>query len=494
MDERYERDRVERGQQRHRNSGILPMKRLTLAILLLICTAAAAIAQNVTVIGPVTPGDIPQFNSPTVIKDSGFSAVNTVNCVPPSAGTIAYWNGSAWTCFPGNNSGTQVLTENPSGVPAWASTGLTMLTGNVLAKTSAYAPVTGDCGDTITLAGSAQYTLTLNAASGYASNCGFLITNVITETRTKTIAPNGQTSFFLYPGQSVVISNQSNTWSIGPVAGRWRLASPATFYIRPDGSDSNDGLANSSSGAFLTANAALAAVAQNVDINNRTDLAVVHTCGSPPCTITAAAQLVNLVNGIKFTGGVPTYQGDCTTPSNVVLSPSSSVQADIQVTYAPTALNICGFKLSGGGNVNFCSYTSGGAIVRFTGPMIWDVCSAASQNAQIVVASNASVFVLANYTISGNSTAHAFIFHQGQLEFANGLTVTCSGVTAFTGFVVVSTLAQLTHEAATFSGCGSVTGARFIIQTNGVVDTGGGGVNYFPGNVAGTTATGGQYL
>ena len=35
--------------------------------------SVTALAQNVTVIGPVTPGDLASFNSPTVIKDSGIS-------------------------------------------------------------------------------------------------------------------------------------------------------------------------------------------------------------------------------------------------------------------------------------------------------------------------------------------------------------------------------------------------------------------------------------
>lgn len=46
------------------------MKRLALLLLALLASAAAS-AQNVTVIGPVTPGNVPVFNSPTVLKDSG---------------------------------------------------------------------------------------------------------------------------------------------------------------------------------------------------------------------------------------------------------------------------------------------------------------------------------------------------------------------------------------------------------------------------------------
>jgi hypothetical protein len=44
----------------------------------------------------------------------------------------------------------------------------------------------------------------------------------------------------------------------------------------------------------------------------------------------------------------------------------------------------------------------------------------------------------------------------------------------------------------TFSG--NATGARYSALLNGVLYTGGGGANYFPGNAAGSTGSGGQYL
>jgi hypothetical protein len=46
-----------------------------------------------------------------------------------------------------------------------------------------------------------------------------------------------------------------------------------------------------------------------------------------------------------------------------------------------------------------------------------------------------------------------------------------------------------------FSGAaGSVTGQRFNVSANATIYTSGAGVNFFPGNVAGVTATGGQYV
>lgn len=44
-----------------------------------------------------------------------------ISPTPAAAGDIIYWNGSAWTKFAGNNSGSQVLQENSSGVPSWVT-------------------------------------------------------------------------------------------------------------------------------------------------------------------------------------------------------------------------------------------------------------------------------------------------------------------------------------------------------------------------------------
>jgi hypothetical protein len=48
-------------------------RKVCLGLVSLALLASAALAQTVTVIGPITPGDCPQFNSTTIIKDSGFN-------------------------------------------------------------------------------------------------------------------------------------------------------------------------------------------------------------------------------------------------------------------------------------------------------------------------------------------------------------------------------------------------------------------------------------
>jgi hypothetical protein len=41
---------------------------------------------------------------------------------------------------------------------------------------------------------------------------------------------------------------------------------------------------------------------------------------------------------------------------------------------------------------------------------------------------------------------------------------------------------------------GTATGTRYLSGSNSVINTNGGGANFFPGSGAGSTATGGQYL
>ena len=58
----------------------------------------------------------------TILGNNANASGGIVSPTPAAAGDLVYWNGTAWTKFAGNNSGTQVLEENPSGVPAWGTT------------------------------------------------------------------------------------------------------------------------------------------------------------------------------------------------------------------------------------------------------------------------------------------------------------------------------------------------------------------------------------
>jgi hypothetical protein len=184
-------------------------------------------------------------------------------------------------------------------------------TNTPIAKTGPYAPVTGDCGGTVSLGGNTAYALTLNAASGFADGCPFLV--IVTDSRGKLIIPqlaSSSTSFTigiglkafitaaglpivdplqryrvyslanpanwmsgkveysgttfsvtvdafggsgtfsdwqiapeirLWPGQWSWVTGRNSVWRVNNPP-RWKLPNTTELCVRPDGSDSNDGL------------------------------------------------------------------------------------------------------------------------------------------------------------------------------------------------------------------------------------------------------------
>ncbi len=91
-----------------------------------------ALAQAVTVIGPVTPGNVPQFNSTTIIKDSGIPASALIGCT--AAGAFSVGTGSGVQCS--NIAGSTAvlnggpLTITPAPLSNIAGIGVTQSTPN----------------------------------------------------------------------------------------------------------------------------------------------------------------------------------------------------------------------------------------------------------------------------------------------------------------------------------------------------------------------------
>lgn len=162
----------------------------------------------------------------------------------------------------GNNTGSSAT---PADLTVAQTVALLGVWGNIrLSKTAAYAVANADKGSTIALGGSAFYTLTFNAATGYDANFMVMVINEDTG-RGKTIACNGLSNFILWPGQSCFIYNQNNVWKVNPSFQRWKLPSAITLYVDTAGSNSNDGLATGAGGAFLTIGAAVNTVYQQFD-------------------------------------------------------------------------------------------------------------------------------------------------------------------------------------------------------------------------------------
>lgn len=263
--------------------------------------------------------------------------------------------------------------------------------------------------------------------------------------------------------------------SVNMMTAREQLSGNRTYYVRTDGSDSNTGLADTSGGAFLTLQKAINTVGA-LDIAT---FDVIIQAGDGTYTGSAS------VTGPWVGTGTVTLQGNLTTPANCVISLSSGTC--ILVSGPGARLNAGGFKVvSSSGNGVVCN---NGGRLRITGKMEYGACSSAS-----VACSGASqVSLEADYVVSGGGSYHLLSTDGGVLSMTGSPTKTCSGTIAFsTAFALASRMGVITCSGSAYSG-GTVTGTRYTADLNSLIQTFGGGASYFPGNAAGSTATGGQY-
>ncbi len=256
------------------------------------------------------------------------------------------------------------------------------------------------------------------------------------------------------------------------VRAREQLGAARTYYVRTDGNDANTGLVNSAAGAFLTLQRAVE-VAMALDLGG-----FIVTIQLGAGTYTAGASVLGPYVGNGFIH----ILGDAATPSNVIVSTTGSNCFHAYYTY----IIVEGVELrtTTGGDALFVDAAAwiDFANVRFgacAGAHMWSQFGGVCQ-------------AVGNYTISGAAQRHMRAEQGGRIRVP-GITATLSGTPAFSSeFASAAAGGGIRANGNTYTG--AATGKRYDGTLNGVIDTGGGGANYFPGNAAGTTATGGQYV
>jgi hypothetical protein len=360
-----------------------------------------------------------------------------------------------------------------------------------LAKTGTYSVVNADKGFTLALGGSAFYTLTFNVASGYDSNFQVIVVNEDT-VRGKTLAINGLSNFILYPGQSVIVFNQNNSWK---VLGKSRYkVTGGTFNMFTDftnGNDVNDGLASGAGNAKKTVQGALDALANDFDFTGYSGISG-EPSGPTLVVINMAASTTDTA-GVHFTGQgiVGAVGGAAIKIQGASGSIMSTTSADAMFFAGPCIVQLAGIKLQTTTSGSSLNVDLGAQVYLLTG-MDFGACA----GSHIAVNNGAKVYILNNYTVSGNATtAHNLAQNPGSLITGAGITVTVSTNVTTAFWALITNLAGLVETTFTFSlGAFSVTAKRYEADNLGLISTNGGGANYFPGNVAGTTSGGGQYI
>jgi len=274
--------------------------------------------------------------------------------------------------------------------------------------------------------------------------------------------------------QSGVSKKVAVSYLGGSSGGRELLSADRTYYVRTDGSNSNNGLANTAGGAFLTIQKAID-VAANID-NGGYDVTIMVVAG----TYTGANTFKTI-----FGAGRIVIRGDTADLTSTIVSTTSA--SCFSTTNGFSGVYHLEYMKVQTTTSGYCLFVFGGGVVTFQ-----NISFGACAEAHIGVGALAMIKATGNYTISGAATTHISSYDSGALR-VQSVTVTVSGTPAFSGqFVEVGRSGGALLNSITFSG--SATGKRYNVTLNGVLFTGGGGANYFPGNSAGTTATGGQYV
>jgi hypothetical protein len=280
-------------------------------------------------------------------------------------------------------------------------------------------------------------------------------------------------------GASAINFSAAPRVGIVALARDWRekLDAARTYYVRADGSDSNNGLANTSGGAFLTIQKAIDTVAS---IDMAAHQATIQVGAG---TYTGALAMRNYLGALR-----PIIQGDTTTPSNVLVSTAGHcVSADGTLPW-----QLQGFRLTSSGGGCIRTYN---AAALYIGAIEFHSAS----DAHIWAASASTIAVVSAYAITGSPSGgnQCHIISGDGSVFANtAYNVTIGSAQAFaTAFALCARNGTLLNYTGTFTGAGvaGTTGPRYSANLNGVIYVGGAGANYFPGNSAGSTATGGQY-
>lgn len=260
-----------------------------------------------------------------------------------------------------------------------------------------------------------------------------------------------------------------------PSLPRETLKAARTYYVSTSGNDANSGL--SSGNAFLTIQKAINVVHDTIDLGGQT-VTIQLAAGTYTSGVSIAA---------PFTGaGSVNILGDTATPSNVLISCTGAncFQASGGVKFSIAGIK-CATTTSGLGIYAVDS----GSVIYINGKI--DFGNVPAGYAHFVAALGGQVEINANYLISGNAGFHAWALQGGRIS-SIGISATLSGTPVWSNAGWAATdSGVLLASNMTFSG--TATGTRYSTTMNSIIQTGGGGGSYFPGNVAGNIGTGAQY-
>lgn len=250
--------------------------------------------------------------------------------------------------------------------------------------------------------------------------------------------------------------------------GRTGLQSDLTLYVRTDGNDANDGLANTAAGAFLT-------IQRGVDVASR----LIDGRGQN-ITIQVADGTYSMSSTItlrRFLGtGTITLQGNTATPANCIISQTGAGVAGITATSDVSDWVVQGFRLNGTGSTGVAITISSNCSLQ-----IGNIQFNTGWSSHIAVTANSSLNITAACSILAGGVTHITVQRNSHVRLAAVITLT--GTPAFSArFAYITVCSSFVSVGGSYSG--AATGTRHLIDFVSAV-TGAGAVTFFPGSVAG---------
>jgi hypothetical protein len=253
---------------------------------------------------------------------------------------------------------------------------------------------------------------------------------------------------------------------------RTQLQTNLNLYVNGStGSNSNNGLTSGT--AFATFNYCWTYLLDNYDLNGFT--VTINQAGTNHDTLSANGNAIGAINTASVTinvGGTwSVTNGSCILANNSNFLVTGSGTLSASGSGIGQGFGIAAFS---GAQINFQGITFGNCTIAGV---------YATQNGQIANSGS--------YTIAGGGVTHINSNFGANIQISLG-TVTLTGTPGFiTAFAAASDCATINSSGVTWSG--SAAGPRYLSQRVSSIYTAGAGANYFPGNSAGSTPTGGQY-
>lgn len=260
------------------------------------------------------------------------------------------------------------------------------------------------------------------------------------------------------------------------------LTGPTTFFVNSStGNNSNNGLTSAT--PFQGINFAVNYILGNVDTSK----------GAATLQLAAGSYNEEVVCGGPLHGVNNTLFiiGDPVTPANVTWTVGTLQTA--LFTNNGCFLNVTGIAFRSSGTSSTFLDSFNGSLITFQN---CDFGSAPGLQSHILVGNGGTIVANGPYTISGGSGSHILLLN-GQFTYvgtsANPVSMP-SPCTFSNNFAIVDHGFILCDGTVTFSGSGSgsgSTGSQYSINLTGSIFFNG---TTFPGNSAGTTSSGGNFL